>query len=91
MYVPNERHSIFRCEGESPGHDELNSLDELPVLWVSRCKRRGNAAEVEILKERGKRRGGERDGERKGKADFRRSQIVESAAEITHTVSHIPD
>jgi hypothetical protein len=91
-YVPNERHSILRCEGESPGHDELNSLDELPVLWVSRCKRRGNAAEVEILKEREEREEGGREMVREKVRQTSSitaiyGQIVESAAEITHTHS----
>jgi hypothetical protein len=84
MYVPNKGDCILRGQGEGPSHDELHSLDELPVLWIGRCEGSGNTAEVKVLKGGGRRR------VRGGKGGFDNVHVTQLLAaqgrtEIKHT------
>jgi hypothetical protein len=87
MYEPNKGDCILRGQGEGPSHDELHSLDELPVLWIGRCEGSGNAAEVKVL--RGRRVGRVRGG--KGIFDnvhVTQLLVAQGRTEVTHTHTH---
>jgi hypothetical protein len=88
MYEPNKGDCILRGQGEGPSHDELHSLDELPVLWIGRCEGSGNAAEVKVL--RGRRVGRVRGS--KGifyNVHVTQLLVAQGRTEVTHTHTHL--